>query len=63
MYGPKSSGSSPLLSATGTTHLTEEPDGRVQKRWAEHFDRGLDRHSSSTMKPSQVTPGTNLALK
>ena len=35
IYGPSSSASSPLLSADGTTVLTD-PE-QILKRWAEHF--------------------------
>ena len=43
VYGPRSSGSSPLLSADGTTLLTDKKD--ILKRWAEHFEAVLNRPS------------------
>ena len=44
IYGPSSSGSSPLLSADGSTVLTD-PD-QILQRWAEHFCNVLNRPSS-----------------
>ena len=44
VYGPQSSGTTPLLSADGTTFLTNKE--AVLKRWAEHFDGVLNRSSS-----------------
>ena len=44
MYGPQSSGSSPLLSANGTQLLTEKK--RIMEKWAEHFDQVLNRPAS-----------------
>ncbi|XP_059829770.1 uncharacterized protein LOC132396204 isoform X2 [Hypanus sabinus] len=41
MYGPQSSGSSPLLSADGTRLLTEKK--QILERWAEHFNQVLNR--------------------
>ena len=42
IYGPKSSGATPLLSADGSTLLTDA----ILKRWAEHFNSVLNRPSS-----------------
>ena len=44
VYGPKSSGTTPLLSADGTSLLTDKE--AILKRWAEHFDCVLNRQSS-----------------
>jgi hypothetical protein len=41
VYGPTSSSSPPLLSADGTTLISEKED--ILKRWAEHFDSVLNR--------------------
>jgi hypothetical protein len=41
VYGPQSSGSSPLLSADGTQLLTEKK--KILERWAEHFNQVLNR--------------------
>ncbi|KAK3887593.1 hypothetical protein Pcinc_008297 [Petrolisthes cinctipes] len=44
VYGPPSCGSSPLLSADGTTLLKGKKE--ILERWAEHFDSVLNRPSS-----------------
>ena len=44
VYGPESSGTTPLLSADGTSFLTDKE--AISKRWAEHFDGVLNRPSS-----------------
>ena len=44
IYSPQSSGTTPLLSADGTSLLTDKD--AVLKRWAEHFDGVLNRPSS-----------------
>ena len=44
IYGPKSSGATPLLSANGSTLLTDKD--AILKRWAEHFNSVLNRPSS-----------------
>ena len=44
IYGPQSSGTYPLLSADGTSLLTDKE--AALKRWAEHFDSFLNRSSS-----------------
>ena len=44
IYSPTSIGSFPMLSADGTTLITEKD--KVLERWAEHFDRVLNRPSS-----------------
>ena len=44
VYGPQSSGTTPLLSADGTSLLIDKE--AILKRWAEHFDSVLNRPSS-----------------
>ena len=44
IYGPQSSATTPLLSADGTSLLTDTE--AFLKRWAEHFDGVLNRPSS-----------------
>ena len=44
VYGPQSSGTTSLLSADGTSLLTDKE--AILKRWAEHFDSVLNRPSS-----------------
>ena len=44
VYGPQSSGTTTLLSADGTSLLTDKE--AILKRWAEHFDGVLNRPSS-----------------
>ena len=56
VYGPQSSGTTPLLSADGTSLLTDKE--AILKRWAEHFDGVFNRPSSisdeAINRPSQV---------
>ena len=44
VYGPQSSGTTPLLSAGGTNLLTDKE--AILKRWAVHFDGVLNQPSS-----------------
>ena len=44
VYGPKSSGAFPLLSADESTLLTDKDT--ILERWTEHFNRALNRTSS-----------------
>ena len=44
VYGPSSSGTSPLLSADGATLITDKE--KILDRWAEHFESVLNRPSS-----------------
>ena len=46
VYGPQSSGTTPLLSVDGTSLLTDKE--AILKRWAEHFDGVLNHPSSIT---------------
>ena len=41
IYGPKSSGATPLLSTDGSTLLTDKD--AILKRWTEHFNSVLNR--------------------
>ena len=50
VYGPQSSGTTPLLSTDGTSLLTDKE--AILKRWAEHFDGSLIGHHLSMMKLS-----------
>ena len=44
IYGPQSSGNTPLLSTDGTSLLTDKE--AILKRWAEHFDGVINQPSS-----------------
>ena len=44
VYGPQSSGTTPFLSADGTSLLTDKE--AILKRWAEHFNGVFNRPSS-----------------
>ncbi|KAJ8034873.1 hypothetical protein HOLleu_21891 [Holothuria leucospilota] len=44
VYGPRASGSSPVLNADGTKLLTDRK--QILERWAEHFNSVLNRPSS-----------------
>ena len=44
VYGPQSSGTTPILSADGTSLLTDKE--AILKSWAEHFDGVLNLPSS-----------------
>ena len=44
IYGPQSSGTTPLTSADGTSLLTDKE--AILKRWAEQFDGVLNQPSS-----------------
>ena len=46
LYGPHSSGSSPLLSADGTTFITDGDKIINRCRWTEHFNKILNQPSS-----------------
>lgn len=63
IYGPQSSGTSPLLSADGTTLLTEKK--AILERWADHFNNVLNMPSSindeAIARMPQVEINTSLA--
>ena len=44
IYSPLVSGATPILSADGSTHLTEKE--KILDRWAEHFNNVLNRPST-----------------
>ena len=44
LYGPLTSGTSPMLSADGTKLITDKNE--IVERWSEHFDGELNRPSS-----------------
>ena len=48
VYGPKSSGATPLLSSDASTLLTIKD--AILERWAEHFNSMLNRPSSVSDK-------------
>ena len=50
VYGPTSSGSAPLLSADGTTLISDKK--KLLERWAEHFDTVLNRPSTCLLYTS-----------
>jgi len=54
VYGPPTSGSSPMLSADGSTLLTNKNE--IVERWAEHFDNVLNRPSSINDEAIQRLP-------
>ena len=62
IYGPQSSGSSPVLSADGNTLYTDKE--MILKRWAEHFNNVLNRPSSineaAIARLPQVVPNMSL---
>ena len=54
VYGPQSSGATPLLSADGATLLTEK--SRILERWAEHFQAVLNRPASINDQAIEYLP-------
>jgi hypothetical protein len=58
IYGPPASGSAPLLSADGTTLLTDH--AQILEHWTEHFNSVLNRPSTineeAINRLSQVQP-------
>ena len=58
VYGPQSSGTTPLLSADGTSLLTDKE--AILKRWAEHFDGVLNRPSSINNESINRLPQLNV---
>ena len=62
IYGPKRAGATPLLSADGSTPLTDKD--AILKRWAEHFNSVLNRPSSVNDNAINILPqiGCNVLL-
>ena len=64
VYGPSVSGSSPMLSADGSTLITDKNE--LLERWARHFDGVLNRPSSindeAIKRLPQVTINETLAI-
>ena len=58
IYGPQSSGTTPLLSVDETSILTDKE--AILKRWAEHFDGVLNRPSSITDEAINKLPCNSL---
>ena len=54
IYGQKRSGATPLLSADGSTLLTDKD--AILERWAEHFNSVLNRPSSVNDNATNVLP-------
>ena len=54
VYGPQSSGATPLLSADGTSLVTDKE--AILKRWTEHFDGFLNRPSSINVEAINRLP-------
>ena len=54
IYGPKSSGATQLLSADGSTLLTDKD--AILKRWAEHFNSVPNRPSSVNGNAINILP-------
>jgi exonuclease III len=62
VYGPSTSGSSPMFNADGSTLITDKNE--LLERWAEHFDGVLNRPSSINDEAIERLPqvDTNEAL-
>ena len=62
IYGPTTSGSSPLLDTDGTTLITDKE--KILERWAEHFNNVLNRPSTISEEAINRLPQvpTNLSL-
>ncbi|XP_046846748.1 uncharacterized protein LOC124440399 [Xenia sp. Carnegie-2017] len=58
IYGPRSSGNSPLLSSDGTSLITEKE--KIMHRWAEHFEAVLNRPSSINDEAIDRLPQVNI---
>ena len=54
IYGPNSSGATPLLSADGSTLLTDKD--AILEWWAEHFNSVLNRPSSINNNAINILP-------
>ena len=57
LYGPRTSGSTPILSADGSRLITDKK--RILERWAKHFNSVLNRPSKicdeAILRLSQIT--------
>ena len=60
VYGPKSSGATPLLSADGSTLLIDKDV--ILERWAEHFDSVLNHPSTVNVSAVNRLPQTQCNL-
>ena len=60
IYGPLSSGSSPVLSADGETLITDKE--KILARWAKHFDSVLNRPSSINEAAIARLPQTDINI-
>ncbi|XP_046862503.1 uncharacterized protein LOC124455960 [Xenia sp. Carnegie-2017] len=58
IYGPRSSGNSPVLSSDGTSLITEKE--KILHRWAEHFEAVLNRPSSINDEAIDRLPQVNI---
>uniref|UniRef100_A0A8C7WPE7 Reverse transcriptase domain-containing protein n=1 Tax=Oryzias sinensis TaxID=183150 RepID=A0A8C7WPE7_9TELE len=58
VFGPPTSGSSPLLSADGATLITDK--NKIVERWAEHFNGVLNRPSSINDEAIQRLPQVDI---
>jgi len=58
IYGPRSTGTSPLLSSDGTALITEK--SKILERWAEHFKAVLNRPSSINEEAITRLPQVNI---
>ena len=52
IYGPNSSGVTPLLNADESTLLTDKD--AILKRWAEHFNSVLNRYDNAINRLPQI---------
>lgn len=60
IYGPQSSGTSPILRADGTTLLTDKE--KILQRWAEHFNHILNRQSSISETANDRLPQIDINI-
>ena len=60
IYGPRSSGASPLLSADGSTVLTDK--NAILERWLEHFKNVQNRPSSISAEAIVCMPQVEINI-
>ena len=60
IYGPRSSGASPLLGADGSTLLTDK--NAILDKWAEHFNNVLNRPSSINTEAIASMPQVDINI-